>query len=114
MRAERISPTFPADDIAAAVKLLTAVLGCAPTFVDGERWAQFDVNGSRVALAGTDREGDGPSLSVKVHGLDATSARLRAAGFDVGEPVSGPHERRAVIRPDHGFDWTVVLYEPAG
>lgn len=96
------------------VALLSAVFGCAPTFVDGQRWAQFDVNGSRVSLAGTDREGDGPSLSVKVHGLDAAAARLRGAGFEVGEPVSGPHERRAVISPDHALAWTIVLYQPTG
>ena len=39
----------------AAAKVWAALLGVAPTFVDGDRWAQFDVNGKRIALAGTDR-----------------------------------------------------------
>lgn len=110
---ERISPIFPTDDLEQAVDFLAVVLGRAPTFVDGSRWAQFDVGGSRVMLAGTDREGDAPSLSVKVNDLDAAAARLREAGFDVGEPAVGPDERRAVIHPDGTFGWTVVLYEPA-
>jgi enoyl-[acyl-carrier-protein] reductase (NADH) len=25
--------------------------------------------------------------------------------------IDGPHERRAVLRPDHAFPWTVVLHE---
>lgn len=111
-RTERISPIFPTDDLEQAVDFLAAVLGHAPTFIDGTRWAQFDVGGSRVMLAGTDRESDAPSLSVKVNDLDSTAARLREAGFDVGEPADGPHERRAVIHPDGAFAWTVVLYEP--
>lgn len=112
MAAERINPIFPTDDVSSTVRFLAALLGRAPSLVDGERWAQFDVNGSRVMAAGTDREGDAPFLSVKVNDLDATSARLREAGFSVSKPATSPHERRAVINPGTVFTWTVVLYEP--
>lgn len=113
MPTERISPIFPADDVAAAAEFLAAALDRAPTFVDGARWAQFDVDGSRVMLAGTDRATDEPSLSVKVNDLDAAIARLRAAGFSVGDMTEGPHERRAVIDRGPAFAWTIVLYQPA-
>lgn len=113
MSVDRISPIVPVDELAAAVDVLATILGRDPTFVDGDRWAQFDAGGSRVMLAGTDRETDGPSLAVKVDHLDAVLARLRAADVTIGPPAEGPHERRAVIPPGHGFPWSIVLYQPA-
>lgn len=104
---------FPTDDVAAATTALSAVFGCAPTIVDGERWAQFDVNGTRVMLAGTDRTDEHPSLAVKVTDLDTVVTRLREAGVDIGDPTVGPHERRAMLRPDVCSNWTVVVYESA-
>jgi hypothetical protein len=112
MSAQSLSAAFPVADMGAAVKFVSAVLGTEPTFVDGDRWAQFDVNGGRLALAGTDREGEGASVMVKVADLEAALAPLREAGFEVGESVEGPHETRVrVVGPD---GWAAVLYSPRG
>lgn len=111
MSAQGLSAAFPVADMTAAVAFMSAVLGTEPTFVDGDRWAQYDVNGNRIALSGTDREGEGASVMVKVADLEAALAPLRAAGFKVAEPVQGPHEVRAqVVGPD---GWAAVLYQPA-
>ncbi|GCD99980.1 MULTISPECIES: VOC family protein [Embleya] len=110
MSAQGLSAAFPVADMAAAVRFMTAVLGAEPTFVDGERWAQFDVAGGRLALAGTDREGDAASVMVKVADLEAALAPLREGGFTVGEPVEGPHEVRVRVSGPDG--WAAVLYQP--
>ncbi|MEV5833204.1 VOC family protein [Nocardia sp. NPDC052112] len=111
MTVERLGTIFPADNLAAAIDLLTAVLGTTATFVDGDRWAQFDIGPTRVVLAGAE-ERDIPSLAVKVGDLDAVLARLRAAGFPADDPMTGPHERRTSIRPSRDSPWAIVLYEP--
>jgi catechol 2,3-dioxygenase-like lactoylglutathione lyase family enzyme len=112
MSAQGLSAAFPVADMAAAVRFVSAVLGAEPTFVDGERWAQFDVNGGRLALAGTDREGETASVMVKVVDLAAALAPLREGGFTVGESVEGPHEVRAQVTGPDG--WAAVLYQPRG
>ncbi|MFX0577537.1 VOC family protein [Nocardia nepalensis] len=109
---ERLGTIFPADNLTAAIDLLVAVLGATPTFVDGDRWAQFDIGPTRIMLAGAD-ERDIPSLAVKVGDLDATLARLRTAGFAADDPVTGPHERRTSVRPSLESPWAIVLYEAA-
>ncbi|MGW4326233.1 VOC family protein [Nocardia sp. NPDC004573] len=112
MTIQRIGPAYPTDDLPTTVALLTAVFGVGPTAVDGDRWAQFDSNGVRIMLAGSDRDDDTPFLAIKVDDLDAALDRLRAEGFEAAQPVTGPHERRAVIRPTPGAVWHVALYEP--
>lgn len=94
MSAERLSSVVPVDDMAAAVVSWTVVLGVEPTFVDGDRWAQFDVGGSRLNLAGADRSTDDPGLMVKV--TDAPSSRelYQAAGIATSELTVGTHEVR--------------------
>lgn len=114
MDAEQVEPTYPSDDMTGIVGFLAELTAHVPTLIDGERWARFDVNGSRVMFAGPDTGGDAPTLAVKVNDLDATATRLREAGFEVGEPAAHQHERRAVIHPGAAFTWSVVLYEPAG
>ncbi|WP_330234505.1 VOC family protein [Nocardia sp. NBC_00508] len=74
--------------------------------------AQFDTGGVRVMLAGTDRDDDTPFLAIKVDDLDETLNNLRAKGFEVGQAVSGPHERRAVLRPTPSSLWHIAIYEP--
>lgn len=108
MQAQGISPVFPVPDLAGAVETWTAVLGVAPTFVDGDRWAQFDLDGRRLALAGSDRVAERPGLMVKVADLDAARERLAAAGLAFGPVEQGPHERRSVADGPGG--WPVVLY----
>ncbi|MCP2288511.1 hypothetical protein [Nocardia amikacinitolerans] len=112
MSIERIGTILPTDDLSATVALLSALFGGPPTFVDGDRWAQFDVGPARVMVAGKDREGDAAALSVKVADLDAAVAALRGAGVALADPVTGPHERRAALEATPGTPWSVVLYEP--
>src|SRR5438046_1520942 len=61
-----VTPVPPVDDVAAAAEVWAALLGVAPTFVDGQRWAQFDVAGKRIVLAGADRVSDRAGLMIKV------------------------------------------------
>jgi hypothetical protein len=110
MTVERIGSVVPAADLAATVALLRTVFGAEPTFVDGDRWAQFDAHGARVAVAGLDRDDDLPALSVKVSDLDAAVARLRRTGLAVPDPVTGPHERRVLLRPAPDASWSILLY----
>jgi len=111
-----LSTVVPVADLPAAVATWTALLGVEPTFVDGDRWAQFDVGGGRLALSG---EGvpDLPGVMVKVDDLEDACRRARAEGLEVGEMAEGAHERRCVVRDQQG--WPVVLYakvpgEPLG
>ncbi|MCW3005970.1 MAG: hypothetical protein JWP17_596 [Solirubrobacterales bacterium] len=110
MHVERIATVLPVDDLAAAVAGWSALLGIEPTFVDGDRWAQFDVAGSRIALAGSDRTSDAPGLMLKVADLDAARAEASARGLDVTEPQIGPHEVRVTVTGPGGVP--VVLYAP--
>ncbi len=107
MAAEKLNAVLPADDLAGAVAWWSELLGVEATFVDGDRWAQFDLGGGRLALAGADRASDRAGVMVKVDDLDTAAAALAGCG-----PVEeGPHERRAtVIGPD---GTPVTLYQPA-
>jgi hypothetical protein len=107
MSAERISPVVPVDDLAAAVTVWSAVLGVDPTFVDGDRWAQFDVGGSRLALAGTDRASDEPGVMIKVADAAASRDQYQAAGIACGELVEGAHELRFELE---GAGLAVTVY----
>ena len=110
MTIESITSVIPVDDLPAAVKTWTALLGVAPTFADGDKWAQFDVAGRRIALAGTDRFSDSPSVMIKVS--DLTEARRRAVeqGLQVGAISDGAHEQRLEVRTPGG--WPVTFYAP--
>lgn len=109
-KALSLASVFPAARLADGVRFLSAVLGIEPTFVDGERWAQFDLGGARLALASEKESSDAPQVMVKVLDAAASAARLARAGYDVAGPVAGPHEVRfSVTGPD---GWSVVLYEP--
>jgi hypothetical protein len=110
MNVERMATVLPVADLAGAVAAWTSLLGVEPTFVDGDRWAQFDVAGSRIALAGSDRASDEPGLMLKVADLDAARGEAAALGLAVSEPQTGPHEIRATITGPDGVP--VVLYAP--
>lgn len=94
MSAERISPVVPVDDLANAVTTWSTVLGVEPTFVDGDRWAQFDVGGSRLALAGTDRATDDAGVMIKVGDIQSAHDAYGQAGLEVGPVSEGAHEVR--------------------
>jgi hypothetical protein len=111
MEIQRIGFVLPVDDVAQAAGALAALLGTDATFVDGERWAQFDAAGARIALAGSDRFSDAPGLMIKVGDCDAAAERLRAAGADVSAVTAGAHERRAEVALPGG--WRAMLYSSA-
>jgi catechol 2,3-dioxygenase-like lactoylglutathione lyase family enzyme len=103
-----IATVLPVSDLPAAVAFWTAALDTPPTFIDGARWAQFDADGRRLCLAGTDRSTDAAGVLIKVDDLGGTQARLRAAGITVTSLETGPHERRFVaVGPD---GWTATYY----
>lgn len=108
MTAQRLSFILPVPDLEAAVGFWSALLGTGPTFVDGDRWAQFDHGGVRLSLAGTDRVSDRPGPMVKVEDLPAVRDRLRDGGVEVSDITTGAHESRAVVTSPGG--WPLVLY----
>jgi len=110
MEVQSIATVLPVADVEAAAKVFAALLGAAPTFVDGPRWAQFDVGGRRVALAGTDRVSDQAGLMIKVSNLDEARAAAKAVGLTVSAPQEGPHEVRCVAEGPGG--WPLILYAP--
>jgi hypothetical protein len=110
MPVEKLSFVLPVPELDAAVAFWKETLGIEPTFVEGNRWAQFDHQGVRVALAGTDRATDAPAVMLKVTGLETACEAIRAAGGSVSEIEVGGHERRSVASGPGG--WPVILYEP--
>jgi len=107
---EKIATVLPVEDLQAGVEAWSVLLGAKPTFVDGDRWAQFDVAGSRLALAGADRTADTAGVMVKVADLAGIHARLAEAGFAPGAIENGPHERRFAVAMPGG--WVATLYQP--
>lgn len=107
-----LTPVIPVEDLAAAVAHWEAVLGGPPTFVDGTRWAQFDLGGRRLALAGTDRITDLPALMLKAPDLDAAREFLAQLGATLDPVEVGPHESRFLARGAGPMD--IVVYSPAG
>lgn len=102
MAAEGITPVIPVDELAAAVEFWRSVLGVEPTFVDGDRWAQFDLGPRRLALAGSDRMTDDFSVMLKVSDLKEAREELTARGATVGEIQAGPHELRFLASTPFG------------
>lgn len=105
-----MAAVFPAAKIEDSVGFVSAVLGIDPTFVDGERWAQFDLGGARLSLAAGKESSGGAELVVKVADVAADAERLRGLGWDVEGPVTGEHEVRVSVAGPDG--WRVVMYQP--
>lgn len=103
-----LASVIPVEDLAAAVVHWEALLGGPPTFVDGTRWAQFDLGGRRLALAGTDRASDRPAVMLKAPDLDAAREHLRRLGATLGPVEAGPHERRFLAQDGGPVD--IVVY----
>jgi len=111
MDVQKIATVLPVENLAQAVGRWKALLGAEPTFVDGDRWAQFDVAGARIALAGTDRTSNRAGLMLKVTDLEAARAEAEGLGFAVGSPEEGPHEVRCLVEGPDGTP--VTLYAPS-
>ena len=104
----------PVADVAAAVEFYTATFGMPTKFVDGDRYAALDGNGTTLALAGPEEDVTGgvPAASFKVVDVAATLAALEQGGGEIVRgPETGPHEVRAVARDPWGN--TVVVYGSA-
>jgi len=108
MTALSITTVVPVPDLAAGVAEWSVMLGVEPTFVDGDRWAQFDVGGTRLALAGTDRPGEAVGVMVKVDEIVAHVGALRGAGLEVEDPTQGAHEMRSQVT--HADGSQTMLY----
>jgi hypothetical protein len=105
-----VASVLPVDNLKAAVAAWSALLGVAPTFVDGDGWAQFDVAGKRIALAGTDRASDKAGVMIKVGDLTAARETAVAQGLAAGPIQEGAHELRCTVSGPGG--WPIVLYAP--
>ncbi|MFF5257872.1 VOC family protein [Actinomadura viridis] len=95
----------PAADLEAQLAFYGS-LGLTTRFRDGDRYAALTDGATTIGLADASQQ-PVPGrvlLSIEVDDLDAHLARLPA-----GEPVTGPHERRAVVTDPGGNP--VVLYE---
>ncbi|MHB8530082.1 MAG: VOC family protein [Caulobacteraceae bacterium] len=110
MEIQNISPVLPVDDLAASVEAWAALLGVRPRFVDGERWAQFEAGGCRLALAGADRDAGTAGVMVKVDDLAAARERATKLGLTIGPDRQGPHETRFTLTAPGG--WPVTFYAP--
>ena len=108
MAALSITTVIPVPDLAAGVAEWSTILGVDPTFVDGDRWAQFDVGTTRLALSGTDRPDDEVGVMVKVDDMDVHVTGLRSAGLSVDDPTRGAHEMRSQVTHTDGSH--TVLY----
>lgn len=100
------------DDMDAACRFYTEVLGYALKVRDGDRWATIDAGGVTLALAGAgERPPDPVALSIKVADV-AAALRLAVAGGAslVNGPTEGPHEIRAAVRDPAGH--LLYLYSP--
>lgn len=106
----KISGMIPVSDMDRAVSDWSALTGTGPTFRDGDAWCQFDVAGSRIALAGLDRHGDAAGLMVKVDDLTTVGEAVRARGWSLSDVIDGAHERRLVATDPDG---TLVIFYAA-
>ena len=107
MIATSVSTVIPVTDMEAAVESWERLLGLSPTFIDGDRWAQFDVGGTRISLAGSDRTSDNPGIRIKSECLETLRESLKESGVSVSELVDGVHETRFEV---HGFEVPVTIY----
>jgi hypothetical protein len=113
MDVQSFTPVFPMPALEEAIPFFSRLLGIDPTYVDDDRWAQFDLRGRRLALSGTHRIADEPALMIKVKDIGGARQELIGAGFEVGEIFVGAHEheRRCVVAAP--FEWVVMLYDPS-
>lgn len=106
---EKIASVLTTRDFAADLEALTALIG-APTFVDGMRWAQFDLGGARVCLAAQEEQIGPAAVLAKVSDLEGALESARNAGLSVEAPKEGAHEVRAIARTPGGVE--IVFYRP--
>lgn len=99
------SVLVPVDDMEAAVRFLSDVLGMEPRFQDGARYAAFPSGAVGLAfLGGEERIVSEPSLGVQVDDLNDVLSHWCIKGAEiVRKSEIGPHELRAVVRIPGGL-----------
>ena len=101
------SAYYVVDNMDRAVEFYTGILGLDVKFRDGDRWTQFDVNGTAVALADADEgsvpPGGGATVVLEVEDLTAMRAKLEEKNVTVNDTVD---------MDGHGKYFTAV--DPAG
>jgi catechol 2,3-dioxygenase-like lactoylglutathione lyase family enzyme len=103
---------YRVDDMDAAVRFYTEVLGFGLKLRDGDHWAAFDVAGATLAVEGGAPGGPGgATVSLRVEDIHSLVQDLRTRGATVSDVDAGPHERRARLTDPAGNQF--VLYEPA-
>jgi len=105
---ERVAYVITSEEWLEDIQVLTALFG-APSMIDGEAWAQFDIGGARVCLAGADERVESVAMMCKVADFAATSNILTAHGYRVGPVERWAHEERVVAARK---DRQIVLYRP--
>jgi predicted enzyme related to lactoylglutathione lyase len=92
--------------VSAVLPFYEKVLGLRPQFVDGDRWAQFKVDGVTIALAGESEsvaDTQGWVLTFEVPDLEAVVAVVEASGGVVLERRDmGDHGRSVIVRDPAG------------
>ena len=106
-----LAPVLPVPDLTEAIDTWKTVLGVEPTFIDGDKWAQFDLEGRRLILSGTDRIAETPSIMVKTADVADARTRMSSAGLSFGDAYRHGGELRSNALGPGG--WTIVLYGPA-
>ena len=101
----------PSSDLDELTAFYVDRLGLDRGFRDGERYAAVTDGTVTLGLAAAGEQPVAAQVVVsgEVAGLDAVLAAWAADGLEVGAPVDGPHERRAVVRDPSGNP--VVVYE---
>lgn len=110
MAVEKLNPVLAAADLAGAADFWETLLQISPTFVDGERWAQFDVGPTRIALAGCDWPFEDVAIMLKVADIQGEVDRLSAAGIAISGVEAGAHELQAALKDPSGR--SIILYQP--
>ncbi len=108
MEPKSLATVLPVPDLEQAVAFWRGALGVEPSFVDGDRWAQFDFGGRRIALAGSDRTSDQAGVMLKVDDLEAAASELAGLGAELGPVETGEHELRRTGKAPGG--WSFVVY----
>jgi len=101
------SSYYVVDDMQASLSFYRDTLKLPLKFQDGDKWAQFDVNGQAIAIATPAPEqvdpGEGATVVFEVDDLAEQKRLLTEAGVEVGETVD---------MDGHGSFFTVR--DPAG
>lgn len=105
-----LTPVVATANLHEAIRVWSELLGAQPTFVDGTRWAQFDLGHGRLALAGNDRVTQAPAVMLKVADVEQARARAIALSLPAAPLQHGPHEVRCLVQNING--WDLIFYAP--